>query len=710
MKFGQIMLGGIDFSVSKILTATHIRCHKMQHMEMNCASIASAFSLDIQVLTPEYGTLSFGQNDDPTILLAYNGHNHYDAVLPKQANSPSAPPVESANIPCATSVTLEVTPDQPAQSHIAEASSIQPFQTDDDGSFLIISANVTSLRKNWSLLRHLSAKAFFCQETTLNQQGQNSMLRTLKSDNFHCVLGKPCGYKLSGSQTKFSLWNATSGGLATIAPCTQPIQKVMCTTDAFQNGRCSLTWIPLNIGRRGFYVFNLYGFVGASSRNPRALAKNEELLLDVSQTIASLGAVPILWVGDFQTSPEQSPTLGSLVQSGLLIDLGANYTNSAWTFQKGNNTNIRARIDLAMCNKEFSPFVSSMDIVRDSGFPGHCPLQIRLNIPSTLDTKFVYRQPKRLDISMDLSDNEAVTLDQSLWAFQRSDFDRLCDECVSITASRDSSKCQNKINQLFQIWSSTAEKFILSGSGKTNPVTAAHRGRGRMPKIIQQPLAAAPLNESFGAGTTRLLGMLKLQRRLQQLQCQLHSDHSNLESLDQHLSLCVNIQRNWQRLFNVFLDLHTIDSSMCSNLLVQIHDRINSEQARIQCQRLQTFKQKMVSSWESDKKEVFSWIKDSEPFVVPCFKTSDHEYATQHKDLHEQILKFGRQYSTSMHLRFPLRSKISFTNFQRVSQLPFPTRHSAHCQCPTSLKNDLKASFTAAKPRRQALTFGLSQS
>ena len=212
--------------------------------ELCIQAMASAFSLNIQVFTPEYGTLSFGQTDDPTILLAYNGHNHYDVVLPKQANSPSAPTVESANIPCATSMTLEVTPDQTAKSHIAEASSIQPSQTDDNGSLLIISANVTSLRKNWSLLRHLSAKAFFCQEITLNQQGQNSMLRTLKSDNFHCVLGKPCGYKLSGSQIKFSLWNATSGGLATIAPCTQPIQKVMCTTDAFRNGRCSLTWIP----------------------------------------------------------------------------------------------------------------------------------------------------------------------------------------------------------------------------------------------------------------------------------------------------------------------------------------------------------------------------------------------------------------------------------------------------------------------------------
>ena len=58
-------------------------------------------------------------------------------------------------------------------------------------------------------------------------------------------------------------------------------------------------------------------------------------LAAVITEIASLGDVPVLAVGDFQTNPSQSQALGQAIASGVLCDLGALYTDSHWTYQQG---------------------------------------------------------------------------------------------------------------------------------------------------------------------------------------------------------------------------------------------------------------------------------------------------------------------------------------------------------------------------------------
>jgi hypothetical protein len=64
-----------------------------------------------------------------------------------------------------------------------------------DGPTLdIISANVTSLRKNWDLVKALDSSIYFLQETTLNKQGQNAMARTISKDNHSATFGLPCEY------------------------------------------------------------------------------------------------------------------------------------------------------------------------------------------------------------------------------------------------------------------------------------------------------------------------------------------------------------------------------------------------------------------------------------------------------------------------------------------------------------------------------------
>ena len=83
-------------------------------------------------------------------------------------------------------------------------------------STTILSANITSMRKNWCLLESLECDYYFLQETTLNQTGQKTMNKLLNNSGYQCAFGKPCEYKLSGKQTRISTWNARPGGLATM--------------------------------------------------------------------------------------------------------------------------------------------------------------------------------------------------------------------------------------------------------------------------------------------------------------------------------------------------------------------------------------------------------------------------------------------------------------------------------------------------------------
>ena len=178
-------------------------------------------------------------------------------------------------------------------------------ETADGPSINIISANVTSLRKNWDSVKTLDSSLYFLQETTLNKQGQNAMAmaRTISRDNHNVTFGLPCGYKFSGSQSSISLWNAKSGGLASIAKKPLPLKDIKSTTFMFEIGRATHTWVPCGPGRRGFHIINCYGYVGAGTKNPHAFALNEKLLSSVFEYAASLGGHPM---DDCWRSPNKS--------------------------------------------------------------------------------------------------------------------------------------------------------------------------------------------------------------------------------------------------------------------------------------------------------------------------------------------------------------------------------------------------------------------
>ena len=70
----------------------------------------------------------------------------------------------------------------------------------DGPQLSILSANVTSMRKNFAIIRGIDSSYSLLQETTLNIHGQSSMRKVLHRTGYDALLGPPCGFKLSGSQ------------------------------------------------------------------------------------------------------------------------------------------------------------------------------------------------------------------------------------------------------------------------------------------------------------------------------------------------------------------------------------------------------------------------------------------------------------------------------------------------------------------------------
>ena len=54
--------------------------------ELCLHSLADAFAIKIKVFTPQYVTLIFNESESTTIMIAYNGRDHYDVIL-HRANS-----------------------------------------------------------------------------------------------------------------------------------------------------------------------------------------------------------------------------------------------------------------------------------------------------------------------------------------------------------------------------------------------------------------------------------------------------------------------------------------------------------------------------------------------------------------------------------------------------------------------------------------------
>ena len=174
---------------------------------------------------------------------------------------------------------------------------------------------------NIAALRHHCEVALCC-ETKLTSGGQKAVEIDLFKAGWKVIWGDPCVPK-QRKGFKDSMWDANNGGVAVLVDVNRPVKRCMLTGSAARyekEGRLLLTAIGYGNCRDVIYAMTVYGYTGAGARAPSALANNEALLTAAFEALATLGSVPIIFGGDFNTEVEASDVLRSALGTGQYFD------------------------------------------------------------------------------------------------------------------------------------------------------------------------------------------------------------------------------------------------------------------------------------------------------------------------------------------------------------------------------------------------------
>ena len=183
------------------------------------------------------------------------------------------------------------------------------------------------------------------------------------------------------------------------------------------------------------------------------------------------------------------------------------------------------------------------------------------------------------------------------------------------------------VDEAFRIWSKTAEQFCIKlALEQGHAIGRKHRGRGTTPKVVSQSIQAPPSTPHEGAAKIRVASLLKLRRRILQLRLKIqHPPHAGSEAFVQMEKIVTNITSTWRRLFHedVTHSIPPADQQVLP-LLKHAESALTTEQEQLQHQRINTFKEYLTKDWNDTRKATYTWLRNREPFVPPCFKASSN--------------------------------------------------------------------------------------
>ena len=141
----------------------------------------------------------------------------------------------------------------------------------------------------------------------------------------------------------------------------------------------------------------------------------------------------------------------------------------------------------------------------------------------------------------------------------------------------------------------------------------------------------------MGAATVQLLSLLRLLRRFQQLYQKDFHVPVDSQTHKQLTDLRRQCQASWQRHLPKERMPDLSSKSSVFDAVEFLENNIQEVQINISNQRIQTWKEKLIVDWQSSKKATYRWTRDSEPCIIPLFRTHIHEYAVKHRELHQHM-------------------------------------------------------------------------
>ena len=265
--------------------------------------------------------------------------------------------------------------------------------------------NVTSLRTQIESVMSIPADVLGAQEIRLCESGQVDMARDLFDRGWNVVFGRPMARRPGSNRV-------APGGVAVLARRGIRMQAVPPQGAPgiwlWNSSRFVHAVVEFSIGM--VHVISIYGYTNAWT-NVSQRERNEEFLAYLFRYIATLGDVPLLLLGDFNTPPEYSAVLTSEIGRGNIFDL-ASITAQAQGVPAPPTCHAHAnspgsRIDLAFANHILAPSCRGCHPLPDSALPVHTPLLISMETDAVAQQGPCFHTPLPIPLNFVDSDPDA---------------------------------------------------------------------------------------------------------------------------------------------------------------------------------------------------------------------------------------------------------------------------------------------------------------
>ena len=256
------------------------------------------------------------------------------------------------------------------------------------GCFKIISNNCATLAPKIEEIMSWEVDAIALHETRLSNLLQAKLAAKMAKEKWQAFFGKATQAAASSSKVA-SATNAAKGGVAIITRTQVPAKKAPENADTIilrDQCRWEEVLVALDKGNRHVRIASVYGYDGAPSDAQR-FRLNEEHIGRILLRCLECGDTPYVVCGDFNITPQESPTISALITKGHIIDvptahgLGAQSTFSADGLpQQGVEGKGRTRIDSILANKAAFALITKCRYRWDLCCSDHVPIEIDIDV------------------------------------------------------------------------------------------------------------------------------------------------------------------------------------------------------------------------------------------------------------------------------------------------------------------------------------------
>ena len=446
----------------------------------------------------------------------------------------------------------------------------------------LISANVTSWKKNFNEIARLNPDIMALQETKVTKAAKPAANRAAGSENYSVIWGKPCDQlkkKREGRTIAQTPWLGRQGGVAVMANKEMGIlaggMEGKASCELYESTRYVRAAIPVRHGNRKLFI-HVASLYNEHTGHTEVIKKvrNERALERAFTDAASLGDQAFFLCTDLNMT--EAVSVDEALMTGTRVDVGTRYTTedeAEPTYAGFKNWDKRSRgrnvtrPDRILANKLAMEMIQSFQVVRESIFPGHLPLKLTLNTAPLQQRITVVKVPKPFPIE---------EIDER----KEEDCSTKADELANRTREEIEQARDGHDDQAWSLVSAVAENYLeWRCSSSKGDKRKGGKGRCGEPKTKECFLAASVGERSCDSPASRLTRKLQKSRR-QAVEIQAKMNSRKAEEIDTRMQII----QLWTKIKKAIVNNRVPCQPVCKKMIPEERDInwfLNATQAMI---------------------------------------------------------------------------------------------------------------------------------